>query len=199
MPTFEYDRRYVERGLELVQDYLLSEAAYWPVDFQPPIGEPPYPLLTLESLLLSMHRMLALQGNLLEEVQTTKLSLALDAIHDRWRVAWEKKAIRACQARFRMWCTYLEEFIEHPEAHADRYVYEVRLRVFLALLEEDCVKIESLKESLSGLDTYLRTVLIPGKFIWADELQKGFPVENFWYLYGTLPNSPGISSIGLGN
>lgn len=189
MPSYEYDRRYVERGLEQLERYLLAEAAYWPVDFQPPTGEPPYPLLTLEGLMLSLHRMLATQGNLFEETQTAKLSLGMDGIRNRWRVAWEKKATQAYQARLHLWRNYLEELNDIPEAHADRYGYEVRLRVFLALLEEDCVRNETLRETLIGLDAYLRTVFIPGRFIWAEELQKGFPADGYWYLYGALPRS----------
>ncbi len=199
MPSFEYDRRYVEQGLDQLEDYLLAEVAYWPVDFQSPFGEPPYPFLTLEGLKLSMQRMFAMQGNLIEETQTTKLSIAMDAIHERWRVAWEKKATRAYRARLRMWRTYLEEFKDSPEAHADRYAYEVRLRVFLTLLDKDCTESDALFSHLSRLDTYLRSIFIPGKFIWTDELQKGFPVEKYWYLYGALPTSQVVTNIRWGN
>ena len=67
MPTFEYDRRYVEIGLELLESYLLADAAYWPVQLQPPSGEPPYPVLTLEGMLLSRQRLLAYRGRLTDE------------------------------------------------------------------------------------------------------------------------------------
>jgi hypothetical protein len=199
MPTFEYDRRYVELGLELLETYLLAESAYWPVELQPSSGEPPYPLLTLEGLMLSLRRMLAIQGDLIEKTQTAKLSLAMDAIHNRWRVAWEKKATRAYQTRLNLWRNYLEEFRELPDAHADRYAYEVRLRVFLTLLEKDCAQIDAVHERLAGLDTYLRSVLIPGRFVWADGLQPGFPTDDYWYLYGVLPRSPVDTASGLRN
>lgn len=195
MPTFEYDRRYVERGLELLERYLLSDASFWPVDLQPTPGEPPYPLFTLEGLMLAMHRMMAKQ-DLIAKTLTAKLSFEINAVHTRWRVAWEKKATRAYRTRLILWCNYLEEYTELPDAHADRFAYEVRLRVFLSLLVKDCAQIDTLREILSGLDTHLRTLLIPGKFIWEEALQPGFPVQEYWYLYGALPSSAVEASIG---
>ncbi len=188
MPTFEYDRRYIEIGLELLESYLLADAAYWPVELQPPSGEPPYPVLTLEGLLLSRQRLLAYRGRLTDESQAAKLSLAMDTIHSHWRVAWEKKAKRAYQARLNMWRIFLEEYQELPETHADRYPYEVRLRAFLTLIEKDRGKIDTdAGESLLALDNFLRAVLTPGNFIWGDEIKSSFPEEDYWYLYGNLP------------
>lgn len=190
MPTFEYDRRYVEGCLRLLESYLLAGAAYWPVDFQPPSREPPYPVLTLEGLLLSRQRLLAHRGCMSDESQAIKLTLAMDTIHNHWKVAWEKKAKQAYHARLKMWGNYLEEYWEQPESHADRYAYEVRLRVFLALLDKDGGKIDQDgDETLQGFDNFLRAVLTPGSFLWGDDIQSGFPVENYWYLYGSLPKS----------
>jgi hypothetical protein len=198
MPTFEYDRRYVERCLELLESYLLAEEAYWPVDSQPPSGEPPYPMLTLEGLLLSRQRLLAYRGRLTDESQAAKLSLAMDTIQNHWRVAWEKKAKRAYRARLNMWRNYLEEYREQPDSQADRYPYEVRLRVFLALLERNWGKITDAGETLLALDNFLKGVLTLGNFIWGDEIQPGFPVEDYWYLYGSLPRFYHDHFFGLG-
>ena len=188
MPTFEYDRRYVERGIDLLESYLLAEAAYWPLDIKPPSGEPPYPMLTLEGLLLARQRMLAHRGNLSYENQVTKLSLALETIQSRWQVAWEKKTEQAYHTRLTMWGNFLEEYWAAPESNADRFAYEVRLRVFLTLLENSNSRINPGQVGLlSRLDGYLKIVLYPGKFIWEDNYQACFPNEKFWYLYGDLP------------
>jgi hypothetical protein len=40
---------------------------------------------------------------------------------------------------------------------------------------------------LAHLDQILRSQLVSGQFIWDAELQKAFPAEPYWYLYGTLP------------
>ena len=174
MPTFEYDRRYVEHGLELLESYLLADAAYWPVSIQPPPGEPAYPMLTLESVRLALLRLSAHRGLLAYEHQSTKLSLELETLHRHWTVAWEKKAHRALHARLTMWSNYLAEYNELPEGHADRYVYEVRLRVFIAILIQDCGIIDTQSQAhLLELDDFLKAVLVPGNFIWDDDIHAG--------------------------
>jgi len=188
MPTFEYDRGYVERGIELLESYLLADAAYWPMDIKSPSGEPPYPMLTLEGLLLSRQRLLAYWGYPTDESRAMKLSLALDNIKNHWKVAWENKSARAYKTRLTMWRNYLEEYWGSPESHADRYAYEVRLRVFLTLLSNSNRMVDPSKDGLlTRLDGFLKSVLKPGIFIWGDDTKAGFPLEDYWYLYGNLP------------
>ena len=188
MPTFEYDRRYVERGIELLESYLITEVAYWPLDIKPPSGEPPYPMLTLESVLLARQRLLAYRGSLSDESQVAKLLLALETIQSHWRVAWEKKTEQAYHTRLTMWRNFLEEYWSAPESHADRYVYEVRIRTFLTLLSNSNSRINPGKDGLlARLDGYLKIALNPGKFIWDDGYQACFPLDEYWYLYGSLP------------
>jgi len=197
MPTFEYDRRYVERGLEMLESYLLADSAYWPMNTQAPLGEPAYPMLTLEGLKLSLLRMSAFRGRLVYEYQTQKLTSELEAVRKRWAVAWEKKAQGAYRARLTMWGNYIEEYRDLPEAHADRYIYEVRLRAFLSILEQDVGTFETnARAQLSVMDTYLNSVLVRGKFIWDDNYRASFPAEEYWYLYGLLP--PHISDRSRG-
>ena len=110
MPTFEYDRRYVERGLEILEDYLLADAGYWPIGAPAPAGEPAYPMLTLEGLKLALLRLSVYRGRLTFEHQIEKLTFELDVLQRRWAAAWEKKATRAYHARLAMWGNYLEEY-----------------------------------------------------------------------------------------
>jgi hypothetical protein len=188
MPTFEYDRRYVERGLEILEDYLLADDGYWPIGTPAPAGEPAYPMLTLEGLKLSLLRLSVYRGRLTFEHQIEKLAFELDILQKRWAVAWEKKAQRAYHARLAMWGNYLEEYSSLPDVHADRYVYEVRLRVFLAILTQDVGALDTgMHPALPPLDDFLKATLLPGKFIWDEELQVVFPADSYWYLYGRLP------------
>jgi hypothetical protein len=188
MPTYEYDRRYVERGLEILEKYLLADAAYWPVDLKPPAGEPAYPQFTLEGLLLSLQRLLAYRGQPADEARTVRLSVEMEHLHNRWQVAWEKKAVRAYLARLNLWSNFLEEYQDSPDAHADRYAYEVRLRCFLSILAQDVGSLEPVvNDWLRSADDFLVKVLIPGNFIWGDEIRAGFPQDNYWFLYGSLP------------
>lgn len=188
MPTFEYDRRYVERGLEMLEDYLLADAGYWPIDTQAPAGEPAYPMLTLEGLKLSLLRLSVYRGRLAFEHQIEKLTSELDILQNRWAVAWEKKAKRAYHARLTMWGNYIEEYRSVPDAHADRYVYEVRLRVFLSILAQEVGNLDDeMHPSLHAIDDFLKAIILPSKFIWDEELHVVFPADRYWYLYGKLP------------
>jgi hypothetical protein len=190
MPTFEYDRRYIEWGLEILDDYLLADGLFWPVGVRAPTGEPEYPMFTFEGLLLSVHRLQAHIGRLAEETQVAKLAQAVEMVHTHWQVAWEKKAVRGYISRLKMWRDYLEEYIELPENHANRYVYEVRLRVFLEILQANTGGLDERYLELLGIsDGFLKAVLIPGMFIWEREIQEGFPADHYWYLYGNLPST----------
>jgi hypothetical protein len=88
-----------------------------------------------------------------------------------------------------MWADFIEEYKSNPQENADRYSYEVRLRVMLKLLlAESGGQHQTEVNLLSGLDGYVESVLEKGGFIWESELQKGFPEKTYWYLFGILPS-----------
>lgn len=187
MKSFEYDLRYLQAGLDGIEDYLLSDEVFWPMSAHPPEGAPDYPRLTLDGLLLSEARLLAYPVTHPQEVQRQQINTDLDQVRSKWRVAWEKKAGRCFSARLRMWGDYLEEYRSNVQENADRYAYEVRLRVMLQLLLAE-VGEEGQTEAalLSGLDRYLHSLLERDGFIWEPEVQQGFPEATYWYLYGDI-------------
>lgn len=46
MKSFEYDLRYIRAGLDVLEEYLLSDEVFWPIGVNPPVGDPEYPRLT---------------------------------------------------------------------------------------------------------------------------------------------------------
>jgi len=40
MKFFEYDLRYLSAGLEILEKYILSDEVFWPINANPPGGEP---------------------------------------------------------------------------------------------------------------------------------------------------------------
>lgn len=187
MPTFEYDFRYLEAGTQSLEKYLLAADIYWPLGVKAPDGEPPYPLLTLGSMLVSHARLRALPLDPAQGASFRKLENEMYALQTRWSVAWEKKAAREFSARLRLWRDYLEDVRAQPENHVDRYAYEVGRRVMLALLREQAVDIPQAEiDLLGGLDGLLKAVFIPGDFIWGEEYAGSFPRQAYWYLYGRL-------------
>lgn len=146
------------------------------------------PQLTLGGLLLANGRAEARQQTFTQQSRLAKIHLEMDVVRSRWQYAWEKKAIHSFHSRLRMWQEYIAEYRQDPEAHADRYAYEVRLRVMLTLLQKEVNPIRLVEtELLAGIDAVLKAVLIVGDFIWDKGIQQGFPAEPYWFLYGKLP------------
>jgi hypothetical protein len=191
MPTAEYDLRYVREALDILESYLLSSDIFRNVLVDPPAGEPPYPALTLGGILLSEMRVNALKaGNFLQPAEAAaweELSSRLYILRRKWQKAWNNKAERSFNARLTQWKNFLEDYRQHPQAHANRYAYEVRLRVMLDLLAEQAASLDPHQlDILRSLDAVLRHRLQAGSFIWSEKYISGFPQDRFWYLYGQL-------------
>lgn len=185
-----YELDYLKAGMGLIESYLLSQDVYWTLQASPPAGRPAYPSLTLGGLLLAQTKLSStrLSGEL--RAEWDHLRPEFEAVQGRWRVAWEKKAVREFHARLSLWRDFLEEYRTNPKSNADRYGYEVSRRVMLHLLQPFAVDAPPAeKEMLRGLDALLRSVFIPGGFIWEDWLESAFPAQNYWYLYGSLKDT----------
>jgi hypothetical protein len=187
MPSAEYDLGYLRAGMSALEDYLLSNDLYWPIGAGSPSGTPPYPRLTLGGLLLAQKRAHARNLTPEQRDELARLDEQMDDVRDRWQVAWERKAGRSFQARLRLWNNFLEDYRESPSANIDRYRYEVERRVMLHLLMAEAEEVhEADMQLLKVLDEVVRSVLVPGEFIWDAALENGFPRESYWYLYGQL-------------
>lgn len=186
--SIDYDLCYLQAGLEVIEPYLLSEEIFWPLDITPSEGEPDYLRLTLDGLLLSRTRLLAHPKNADQEKLVEGVLSDLDLQRSRHRVAWERKAGKCYRVRMRMWGDFIQEYQENPADNSDRYSYEVRSRVLLALLSDEVVARDPADdELLNSLDRYLHGILKEGSFIWDSQIQVGFPRDKYWYLYGKLP------------
>jgi hypothetical protein len=194
MKSFEYDLRYTEAGLEVLTDYLLSDEMFWPLSIHPPEGVLAYPRLTMGGLLLSLTRLSAYHKTATQIDQLNQAIVELNLIRSKWRVAWEKKAAHNFSTRLGMWRDYIEEYRGNPQENADRYSFEIRLRVMLHLLSSEAGELKpSELDLLSTLDLFLKNALAPDDFVWEAELQSSFSVNDYWYLYGYLPASWKIS------
>lgn len=187
MPDAQYELDYLQAGIASLEAYLLSPEVYWTLQDSPRSGGPAYPSLTLGGLLLALARLNSAELSGEQRARREHLRSDIEGMQTKWRVAWEKKAVREFHARLFLWRDYLEEYRANPESNADRYAYEARRRVMLHLLEpfaRDAPPAEI--EMLRGLDLILKGALVPGKFIWEDWLEPAFPARDYWYLYGHL-------------
>jgi hypothetical protein len=188
LPSVEYDLCYLREAIEVLEEYLLSKEIFWPLHLNPPGGEAHYPQLTLGNLLLAKTRLEARRLAFQEAAELTRLGIELERMSIQWRVAWEAKAGRSFSVRLRSWADFLSEYDSQPGNHHDRYAYEVRLRVILGLLSAQAGAIPQAEQGLLDvLDYRLKARLIPAGFIWQEELEPGFPPDEYWYLFGRLP------------
>jgi hypothetical protein len=188
MTTFQYEIRYLQAGLDLLEDYLLSDDLYGRIGINPSLGEPDYPTLTVGMLLLFRQRARVLAGSSAEQAELSHLESDLEGIRVRLLPRWEKKAAAEFRSRIRLWGNYLEEYRLDPTANHARYSYEVSRRVMLEWLKDETGEVDQTHvDTLQGLDMLLKGMFLTGSFIWDEALMAGFPVEPYWYLYGRLP------------
>lgn len=187
MTSAVYDIDYLREGLAVLKDYLLSNDLYWTVHASLPADSPPFPSLTPGGLVLAHQRLAGRRLGASEAADFSKLDEEFRLMRDHWRTAWERKATQDLKARLNQWRNFLEDYRKDSANHADRYSYEVRLRVMIDLLAAE-IPGEQVQtgEALIALDGILRASLISGKFLWESELEPAFPSKRYWYLYGRL-------------
>jgi hypothetical protein len=173
MTSTEQDLLFLTESLPQLQDYLLSNELYWPLTGA-------LPRLTLGSLLLALARMSVIQPE-----AAKKMQLQVETIRAKWKVAWEQKSARETANRLRLWSSFVSDYRNAPDQHADFYPQEVRGRVILQLLLAEAPDAPE-KSALADLDIMLKSRLVSGNFVWNAALQVAFPKTDFWFLYGTI-------------
>lgn len=172
-----------------LEPYLLSNEIYWPLRPAGPHATP-YPNLTLGALLAVLHRLRAEQEALTpaQRAEYDRLTLAAEALRSRWAANFDRKAERELRARLDAWAHTLRDFEEHPDDRAN-YASAVNVRVMIELLLEALAErpeAEMPRARLAEHDARLRTMLIPGGFLWEPALAPHYPGDRFWYLHGRL-------------
>lgn len=172
------DKAFLQASIPDIKAYLLSDELLWPVTAR---GQE-LPRLTIGSALLAKARLEA-TGEQIESLATD-----LDKIRSKWRVAWERKAGREIRMRIGLWRNYLDGYHRDPYQYAGTYRHEVKTRVMIHFLSEETTQSPPEGALLGNLDVMLKKYFVPGDFIWDVELQNSFPIDVFWFLYGTLKN-----------
>lgn len=110
----------------------------------------------------------------------------LASVRDRWRVAWERKAVAELRTRLNLWREYLGDLESRPGLGTS-YPQEVRNRAMAEDLLEAAgnqPEIKSLAASLDAIDSRFRDHFEPGDFVWGQVSESAFPAETYWFLYG---------------
>ncbi len=178
MASSKSDLEFYRMGVQELKDYLLSDQLFWPLTGN-------LPRLTLGSLLLARERLRAWPLESALQADGARLSQRMEAVHERWRSAWERKAAWEYRSRLNQWRHFLEDYRREGKGNAAYYPQEVKLRVMLDLLEPHLPE-DSDHSVLPELDKLLRRHFEQGDFVWEPELKDAFPNPPYWYLYGRL-------------
>ncbi|MHC1785325.1 MAG: hypothetical protein AB9891_21690 [Anaerolineaceae bacterium] len=187
MQPVAQDLKFIETACQSLNDYLLSDLLYWPMDDQPASGGISASRATLGLLYLVVEH---IRSRTLNTDQAEKLALAqveIEKVHRKWKVAWEKKVAAEFKTRLKAWRNFLTEVRSDGKELTARYRTEVRNRVILQLLLLDLAADETGQVlALYNVDELLKSKLEEGVFVWDADLQPVFPEEKFWFLYRNL-------------
>lgn len=182
--SLERDWDLLQKGTAELKDYLLSQELYWPLNVGPAGSSAGLPQFTLGNLVLCQERLSAVAWPPEKQAELQALNQQVDDLHNQWRVTWSRKAKREYSARFKLWMNYLQDVINESGKRGAGYANEVRWRVILDLLAADIQEpLEMERETISNLDIRLRTITLPGEFLWEPEVEPAFPRGPYWYLY----------------
>ncbi|WP_448593263.1 hypothetical protein [Thermoflexus hugenholtzii] len=184
----EEELTFVREGMAAMEDYLSSDLVYWTLR---PFSAT-FPAFSVGGLLESLRRLEARREELppgaqaeLEAVRG-QLERVREVHPDRYR----RKVERELSSRLDAWSWYLEDYEERPEEAAVSYPAQVHIRVKIDLLLEEAerlgLEVQPAQRRVEALDQRLRRHWVPGPFLWEEALQRAFPRERFWWLYGRL-------------
>lgn len=172
---------FVQQGVAELEEYLLSDILYWPLDA--PGGDQRF---TLGGMLLGIMQIQAMEDIPGRTKDIFTLRVSIDRVKGKFRAAWEKKARQETTARIRLWKTFLEEYRQNPEEMAAYYPREVKWRVLAHLLGKEIPFQREQTALLSELDIMVQSNWLPGDFIWEPYLVPAMPAPEYWFLYGKL-------------
>ncbi len=190
---FARDLSQLERMTEYLTDYLLGDALYMPVGAGRSVST--MPQLTLGALLLRRRRLTELRSSL-KRAQAARLDAAL-AQHEQaqaeWTLHYEKKLKLEVPSRLKVMLAFFADCRESPRDCAPAYPVEALRRTLvqeiLLAMDEFGYDSSELAASAQQADVELRRLLRAGDFIWSQRLEKVYPRERFWWLYGSPATS----------
>ncbi len=185
-------RERLERDLVVLQemagemdDYLTSDVLFWLM------MKGGMPKLTLGGYLVRQHRLLSLLDQLDQEMQDA-LNAAVfqfSQVLTERVVRLEQKAHVELEARIRQWGEYLKDLSWDRSAAVASYGAAVETRAILTALVE---KLQTppyqldpaIPPKVALLDGNLRQHWQPGPFVWPEEWESAYPIDDYWWLYG---------------
>jgi len=163
-------KSYLQQSLPELKDYLLSNAAIWP------LGSQPYPL-TIGNILLELQFFTIDQADLADQIKKT-----VEQTKQYWRVRWSEKAGIEARSRLTNWA----EVTSNSESMTDAtYQADIRNRLILQLLlSEQNGTVTA--NSVALADQKILKHLAPGGPILPEKYQALFDGQDYWFLHKSV-------------
>ncbi|HSB89096.1 MAG TPA: hypothetical protein VLD63_03605 [Anaerolineales bacterium] len=176
MPSADPRLTWYAAALDELAAFLLTDAVTWPLDRHAGLRQD----LSLGGLLLVQDELKAEAAALPPEDRHLMETLdhRWEALNQEQPAALARKAAREQTMRLRLWSAYLGDLEEGSAA--GEYAQQVRYRVMLERLGD----LSSQPTAAEPVDRRLRSLLRPGAFIWSPALEKNYPHDRYWFLYG---------------
>jgi len=181
------EARAMAEGLD---DYVQSEMLYGSVQGAGIFSaDSSMPSLTIGGLLLRLHRLQKLEGQMSLEQKAilTVIQTEHDRVRNEWSVHYIQKVSNEADARLRGLEAFFAECDGDPEGCANAYWPEAQRRTILQEIVDALNKYKmpdsDLDRSLKSHDAQLRRLTEPTDFIWDAKLQPVYPQEKYWWLY----------------
>ncbi len=187
--NLELDLAILKEMADELKDYLLANVLFWQMQ-----ASARFPKLSLGMMLLTRARLQAASDELTSDQRNglAEAERRIDTTLGSWQVAAEQKAAQELKTRVNLWQRFWDDCREDGPSCAENYPHEVANRAMAGLLLHQFPRLSAtpVAQSLEALDRSVRTRLPGSQFVWAAELQGGFPAQEFWYLYASPRRSP---------
>jgi hypothetical protein len=190
MHPARYDLQLAAAMADELEDFLISNEIFWPLERRAAAGDPPFPQLSLGGLLLTLDELDAWEGELAppEAAELQRLRGRVDVLRAKRGAAIQRKAGQELRTRANLWRAYLGDLEEGGGRSVELYPQEVRQRVMAGRLLETAAGLAEAsppRRLLGELDAMLRRRFEAGPFVWDRRLAKRYPPGDYWFLYGT--------------
>ena len=168
--------------------FLFSREIFWPLSFdrKNPLHGPIIPRLSAGRLLLAVRILQILSKDDFEIKKASENEInQLSELINTWRANWEKKINLEIPVRTRQWQQMMNEMRSSEGISDAGYKNQIYIRVILDLLLKNANSPDVIiaEQQLAVLDRILKMLTNPTEFIWNENLRKGFPEDQYWYLY----------------
>ncbi|KAA3663584.1 MAG: hypothetical protein DWQ04_10085 [Chloroflexi bacterium] len=176
-----HDLTILEAMLDELPEYLMSDATRWPIQAD-------MPPLTIGGCLMRIHRLGKLQAQLphLDKNRYDQAVLRFEDALIEKVVRFEKRTHQELHARLGEWSVCLRETYIQPKRYIDKVDIRVVIEEMMLALQKKPYHLEQqVVQQIDVLDKNLKNRWHPGEFVWDVVWQSAYPLQNYWWLYGS--------------